>query len=480
MLQKIYHSFSTRIIVVIGLILLFILSAYFIFFTQRLTSALRDGLVQQGENLVRNLGFASELGVLAGDPTFVDASITGVLEQTDVVFVGVYNKKDDIIAAKEKIPGLSHIVQADMARGTDVGDLIYDGETYLSFSAPITIRTSGIPETGDPIGYSRLVLSMDRITTEQHRAILLYGIVSVVIFFGAGITAAYFTRRMTRSIDKLVVGVNQISAGEFEKRVVVETPDEFGHLADAFNHMAQNLLEARTRDRDISRLKSEFLSIAAHQLRTPLTGLKWMFSSLLKKDMGALGHEQEEALRRGFQTNERMIGLVNDLLNVVQIEEGKFGYEFTHVSPIKLILQAVEDVRPLAETRRITVAMHRPSHPLPATRLDLKKLPLALTNILENAVSYTPPGGAVDVYADARGGAIFIRVQDTGVGIPPEQSSFLFNKFFRAANAITMKPNGSGLGLFITRNVVEKHGGKIRIESEQGRGTTVFITIPIV
>lgn len=479
MLQNFYHSFRTRLIVAIGIILFSVLSAYFLFFIQRLTAVLHDGLVSQGENLVRNIGYASELGVLAGDPTFVDASISGVLDQPDVVFVGVYNKKGDTIAAKEKIAGISQMFTPAPVNRSLTDDITYQGVAYLRFMAPITIRTNGIPETGDPIGASQIILSLDRVSTQQRRTALLYGAVSVIIFLGAGAAAIYFTRRMTRSIDKLLIGVRSISAEQFTQRVEVETRDEFGRLADAFNHMAQNLLDAHKRDQEISRLKSEFLSIAAHQLRTPLTGIKWMLDMFLHDDAGKITAKQRTLLRQGFDTNNRMIGLVNDLLNVVQIEEGRFGYSFVMASPEKVLAQSIEDIRMLAGQRHIQIALQHSSAPLPFAYIDPKKISLVFANILENAVSYTPAGGSVRIQSDARGNTIFISIEDTGIGIPREQFRYLFNKFFRAPNAVTTKPNGSGLGLFIAKNIVEKHGGSIRIESEEGKGTRVFLTLPI-
>ncbi len=480
------QSFRTRLVLAIGLVLFSLISLYFFFFIERLTAILNNGLMREGENLAKNVGFSSELGVLAGDPTFVDASIAGILEQRDVVFATVYNKDGQVIAAKSKIGEKPSLVAEEVKRMLEGRAVImervaFGGVEYDQFTSPIIIRTGGIPETGEAVGFSQVILSRDAVRAEQKNALALYGIISILIFFAAGIAVAYFTRRMTRSLDALLDGVQHIAAGSYGKRIHVEARDEFGRVATAFNKMAEGLAEARWHEEEVSRMKSEFLSIAAHQLRTPLTELKWMFTTVLEEEAGraALQSEEKRMLDRGLEATRRMITLVNDLLNVVRIEEGRFGYRFSRVSLVDLTETVLDELGGLARKQGVTLTLNQPSSPLPHLLLDIHKLPLALTNVIENAIHYTLPGGTVEItFATGAGGAEMI-VRDTGIGIPDDQTDRIFTKFFRASNAMRAQPNGSGLGLFIAKNILEKHGGSIAIASHEGTGTTVTLTFPL-
>ncbi|MEK7542141.1 MAG: ATP-binding protein [Patescibacteria group bacterium] len=238
------------------------------------------------------------------------------------------------------------------------------------------------------------------------------------------------------------------------------------------------LLHDMTREAVIEKVKSEFLSIAAHQLRTPLSALKWVLYMVLEGDAGPLKKAQKELLEKGYSANERMIALVNDLLDVVRIEEGRFDYKFKKTGVTNVIDSIVKETKVIADEKGIQLSFHKPSREFPEVALDAVKFRLAASNIITNAVQYTPAKGRVDVELTLNGSEILILVKDTGVGIPKHQLDRLFTKFFRADNAVRMQTAGSGLGLFIAKNIIEKHKGKIWIESEEGKGTTVYFTIP--
>ena len=188
---------------------------------------------------------------------------------------------------------------------------------------------------------------------------------------------------------------------------------------------------------------------------------------------------QKELLGKGYAANERMITLVNDLLDIVRIEEGRFDYKFQKGAIAKVIEDIVKEMHVVADKRGVQFFFHRPSHALPQIALDASKLRLAISNIVDNALRYTKKGGRVDIELTFHGKEILVLVKDTGIGIPKAGIARLFTKFFRAENAVTMQTDGSGLGLFIANNIIEKHKGKIWIESEEGKSTTVYFTIPV-
>ena len=241
---------------------------------------------------------------------------------------------------------------------------------------------------------------------------------------------------------------------------------------------SMKILHDITREKEIDRLKSEFISIAAHQLRTPLSAVKWTFKMMIGGDFGKINPEQKDFLERGYNVNERMIALVNDLLNVSRIEEGKFNYNFKLVSLEEIINNLIDVERGRIEEKKIKFIFKKSQEQIPKIRGDAEKLGLAIQNILDNATHYTPSGGEINVSIRHSGDDLVLEVSDTGVGVPKEQFERLFTKFFRANNVVRMQTEGTGLGLYISKNIIERHGGKILIKSEEGKGTSVFISLP--
>lgn len=234
-----------------------------------------------------------------------------------------------------------------------------------------------------------------------------------------------------------------------------------------------------TREKEIDRMKSEFISVASHQLRTPLSAIKWVIKMLIDGDAGEMNDEQRELLDKGYKSNERMITLVNDLLNVSRIEEGRFQYQFAFEDITAVIDSVVSEVRPIAEEKGIEVKVENLPSGLPKVKVDSNKLRLAVMNLVDNAMKYTQKDGVVTIRTKADRKYLTLEVQDTGVGIPKKQQAQMFQKFFRATNVVKMQTEGSGLGLFIVKNIVERHGGKISFDSEEGKGTTFRFTLPV-
>ncbi|MCK5211340.1 PAS domain S-box protein [Candidatus Parcubacteria bacterium] len=233
-----------------------------------------------------------------------------------------------------------------------------------------------------------------------------------------------------------------------------------------------------TREKMIDKMKSEFISIAAHQLRTPLSAIKWVIKMILDGEVGELNDEQKEFLSKGYKSNERIIELVNDMLNVSRIEEGRFGYTFNKEDFATLINKIASSEENVLESKSIKFTLNLPSS-LPKIYIDKTKMDLALTNLLENAIKYTPEHGKISLSVEAGDKFIKVRIKDNGVGIPEKDQPKLFTKFFRAVNVIRMQTEGSGLGLFMVKNIIKRHGGEIMVNSEEGKGTEFIFTLPI-
>lgn len=234
-----------------------------------------------------------------------------------------------------------------------------------------------------------------------------------------------------------------------------------------------------TRETLIEKLKTEFVSIAAHQLRTPLSAIKWSLKMLLDGDMGVLSHDQKDLVEKSFRSNERMIFLINDLLNVTRIEEGKYVHEQKLADIVEILTETAETAKDEAAQKGFTLEFTIPKEKPPLILIDIEGMRLVLQNLTENAIRYTPPGGTVTISLAHTDKDIVVSVHDTGVGIPQEDQSRIFTKFFRGDNVVRMETEGTGLGLFIAKNIVEAHGGKIWFDSAPGKGSTFSFSLPI-
>lgn len=238
------------------------------------------------------------------------------------------------------------------------------------------------------------------------------------------------------------------------------------------------ILHDVTREKMVEKTKTEFVSIAAHQLRTPLSAIKWTLKTLLEGEMGALSAEQKNYLEKTYKTNESMIDLVNDLLSVAKIEEGKILYNRI-LSDMESVIKAdLELSKEEIDEKKLEVVFIKPPDKLPDVLIDTDRMKLVVQNLLDNAIKYTPAGGKIKIEMKQNKGELEFSIKDSGMGILPENKDRMFTKFFRSADAIKRETDGSGLGLFIAKNIIEAHEGRIWYESEAGVGSTFYFSIP--
>ena len=232
-----------------------------------------------------------------------------------------------------------------------------------------------------------------------------------------------------------------------------------------------------TRERLLDKMKSEFVSVAAHQLRTPLTGIKWAISSLAEEASGFSG-EQKKILSDAFLATNRLVELINDLLNVARIEEGRFGFAPKPLSIVPVLESAYARFKPVAEEKQIVMDIDVGKN-IPMANFDEEKLTIVIDNLIENAIKYTAPSGKIILSVSNKNNWIEVNIEDSGIGIPKNQNERMFTKFFRSRNAQLYQTNGTGLGLYVSKNIIEQHGGIIWFESEEEKGSTFHFSIPI-
>lgn len=239
------------------------------------------------------------------------------------------------------------------------------------------------------------------------------------------------------------------------------------------------ILHNITREKNVEKMKTEFVSIAAHNLRTPLSAIKWTLQMILDGDVGKINDEQKEILGKTYSSNERMIRLINDLLNVTRIEEGRFLYKPEPCQLEEIVEEIIESSQGMINSKKLKLKYIKPKKLLPKVKMDREKIALAVENLIDNACKYTPFEGKLEIeLSKVKKGGVQFKVKDTGVGIPKDQQDRMFTKFFRGVNVIKMETDGSGLGLYTTKNIIDSHKGKIWFESEEEKGTTFYFTLP--
>ena len=239
-----------------------------------------------------------------------------------------------------------------------------------------------------------------------------------------------------------------------------------------------------THEKDIDQAKSEFVSLASHQLRTPLSTISWYTEMLLDEDAGKLNDNQKSYLHEVYEGNRRMIDLVNALLNVSRIELGTFAVDPEQMSIVDISKSVLAEIKPDITAKNMNI-VEKYDPKVPVINADPKLIRIIFQNLLTNAVKYTPAKGTITVeikmdkpVPTAIKEDIFITVADNGYGIPKNQQDKIFTKLFRADNIKPKVTSGTGLGLYIVKSIIEQANGKVSFESEENKGTTFKIVMP--
>jgi len=354
------------------------------------------------------------------------------------------------------------------------------GEKGLEYNAPVIVK---VLDEKKEIGNVKILLSEKKYSGFYLQQI--FSLLALALILGLGDTFLIFLtvkKLILQPLGRIEKGVHIIREGNLEHDIKVESKDEIGSLAGSFNTLLAKLRQMRAREKLISRMKSEFISIAAHQLRTPLSAMKWSLSMILAGDMGKIDSSVEEQLKKTYQSNDRLIELMNSLLSIARIEEGRYLYDLKAVSIKKLFRDIINYSNDLAFKQKIKIKSNITEVEIPKVKLDLEKFSLALQNLLNNAIKYSIKGSEVIASLKYVSGQnenfVQIEIKDFGIGIEEEDKDRLFTKFFRGKQAMEFHSEGTGLGLFITKNIIEAHGGKIWFDSEKGKGSTFYIKLP--
>lgn len=296
-------------------------------------------------------------------------------------------------------------------------------------------------------------------------------VVLFTVLVATVVMSVILANRIVGPIKALEAGTQLVAQGKFDQPVQIATEDEIEDLGVAFNKMMAGL-------KQLEELKEEFVFIAAHELRTPVTAIKGYLSMVMDGDAGPVSDSVKEFIHKVIDANQRLIQLVNDLLQVARSDAGRLSVEVKPTDVSGAVNLVLGELKPLADEKGI-VMVYEPGASLPQVMADGMRLKEVMTNLVGNAIKYTIGKGTVTVRHEVLGGELITHVKDTGVGISKEAQKKLFEKFYRIQTEQTKDITGTGLGLFIVKQIVEKMNGKIFVESEEGKGSTFSFSLPL-
>ncbi len=240
------------------------------------------------------------------------------------------------------------------------------------------------------------------------------------------------------------------------------------------------LFDDVTREKEIDQMKSDFISLVSHELRTPLTSIIGFVSFILDGKAGSINDRQRNSLARVQRQSKRLAALINDLLDISRIESGRIQMEQEPISLLEIVTQRIDEIRPQADEKSIQMDLTAPES-VPTILGDEARMGQVFTNLIGNAIKFTPNNGEVSIKVRVDGNLLHVEVIDTGPGIPAEERQKVFDKFYQLSDISTRKQGGSGLGLSITKSIVEAHGGKLWIDDgNQGKGSNFQFVLPLV
>jgi signal transduction histidine kinase len=302
----------------------------------------------------------------------------------------------------------------------------------------------------------------------------------VLLLFGAGIAISFgvfVSASLTRGVRQVERAAERLAEGDLAARVEVDGRDEIARLAATFNRMADQLEAAARKQRELDTLRRDLIAWTSHDLRTPLTSIRVVVEALADSVI-----DDPETVQRYLHAIRSDVhslnGLIDDLFELAQLDAGGMVFDKVPVALSDLISDVLERMRTLAEQRRVQLDGQVSAQVDPVT-IDPPKIERVLTNLIGNAIRYTPEGGRVTIDAQRRDGQVRVSVRDTGEGIADDDLPRVFERFYRGERSRSRSSGGAGLGLAIAKGIVEAHGGSIEVTSRPGEGSIFTFTLPV-
>lgn len=321
--------------------------------------------------------------------------------------------------------------------------------------------------------------------TSVRRMLQSHGIALVMPLRKGGRIAGYVMLGEHRSGNYTKRDINVLMAVRSELLIAIqnalslhEVKELNATLQQRINVATKELRSSNAQLKHLDEVKDEFMSMASHQLRTPLTSIKGYLSMVLEGDVGKVNTKQDTLLREAFNSSERMVGLVGDFLNVSRLQTGRFIIEKAPFDMRETVKQEVEDLELIAKSHGLRLRLKLDKGPMIVVA-DQTKIRQVIMNFVDNAIYYSRPKSTIVINLERMKDDVALTVVDTGIGVPEEEQGKLFTKFFRAQNARKQRPDGTGVGLYLAHRVVSAHNGTIIFSSKEGKGSTFGFRIPL-
>ncbi|MFB3816924.1 MAG: ATP-binding protein [Candidatus Methylomirabilales bacterium] len=461
----------------------------------------------RGLQLTKVFAHASVQALVANDFLALRQVINGIASEPDVLHVMVLDPSGRAVAHSDmREVGRTYADPLSRAAAATAQPLVQE-----VWESPVPAFHFGVPiyVLNERRAVARVAISLARELAGIRRTRnLILGLGVLALAAGVAL-AAWQARSVTRPIARLVQGAEEIAAGNLEGWVPVQGRNEVGRLGEAFNRMRESLqartaenaalyaqvrqyaeeleakvaartheLEAANRElQAASRHKSQFLASMSHELRTPLNAIIGFSEVLRDKMAGELNAEQSEFVQDILSSGRHLLALINDILDLSKVEAGRMELQLAPFSLPLALEGALALVRERASRHGLALALSVDPR-LGDLVGDERKIRQVVLNLLSNALKFTPPGGRIELRAAHAGEAVEITVSDSGVGIAPEDQEAIFEEFRQIPDSGDQAREGTGLGLALAKRFVELHGGRIRVQSEVGKGSAFTFTLP--
>jgi signal transduction histidine kinase len=405
------------------------------------------------------------------------AELSRALTSTNDLHV-LLRKASDKIAYTMKASDVSFVVYTGDERSQQIGEghfsrISYKDMQWLDdFLGKTTNNAKVLGLLDEDEELLRKLMVSHRI--EVILPLVRQGIKMGYLFLGDHKRSSYNARdiRVVQSLaDELVIAI--------QNALTVEQIKELNaHLEQRIDAATKELRRTNAQLQKLDEAKDEFISMASHQLRTPLTSIKGYISMMMEGDVGKITPEQNKVLNEAFMSSERMVRLISDFLNVSRLQTGKFVIEKHPVDLGLLVQREIESLKPNAMARNMSFVFKNAKN-IPELELDENKIQQVVMNFADNALYYSKDDGKITITLKKIPGWIELIVKDNGIGVPESERSHLFKKFFRATNARRARPDGTGVGLFLAKKVIDAHDGEIIFESKEGKGSSFGFRLPL-
>lgn len=299
------------------------------------------------------------------------------------------------------------------------------------------------------------------------------------LFLAVVLPVSFFiSKRFIAPFEKIFDALQRVSKGDFSVRIHLKAADELEGFGASFNEMTRNLEKGQKEHEEIDKAKSEFLSITSHELRSPITPIKGQLEMLDAEYFGKLTDEQKKSVQIAVRNLKRLDKIIEDFLEISRIEAARLKFEFEPVELETLIREVCQSMETFAPEKKVEFRIS--GEQLPVIRADPNRIAQVLRNLIGNAIKFSNDPVEIEITAIPYYDSIAIRIRDNGSGISPEDQTRLFEPFFQSNRTLNRSLQGVGLGLAISKGIVESQGGKIEVKSALGKGTTITFTIPLI